>query len=395
MPRAKSQPIETVPLALQASATALDTGAPLPPTVDYQYAREEWRVLDWPGLVAEFPGLISEKLAEVHTTLVSHERAWRLVRRLFGIRPVMPAMDSVLDDCRIWSRAALLEDLQITRAQLGQELNAVRGLLSHLLRDDKRAEVEPPKPKLESAERPGELNLDASKLLLEYNITLGDEGDTADRRWFESRVLDYLAVLKVPMARALAVNCLELEWQKHILSKELNNREKCVPGEERWSRLNTLKTKVVEAYNNQFESLMKLCPWAGKLAGHYDFQGVVSDITSGIVEYMDRKETHIVDGMFTGLEILVELRRSVQMPTVRYRAGLVAYVNAARAHLWDRDWNPDEHGLGKHALKVMDHAWAVAAAEVLNQQGQHVPDLQKEGDEGEYEPLVKPQPLPT
>lgn len=390
MPPRKAKPAQ--PSLLDPVQTPAPVPAETPPAAAvarearYEVEGEAWQVMRFDELAAEFDGLGAERLPEFHLILRLHARAWTLVRRLFGMRPVVPTMAHHPDDLRVWERAELRAAWDLSAAQLTAELSAARGLVSDLLRAPTVAPAAPAAV-LESPERKGELNLaPVSSLLKKFRIHVGS-AELEDREWLEGRARAYEQVLNVPMAEGLARTCLQNEWQIYIIEKEISDPIKCTPGLPNWVSLTKTKATLADSHTKNFAELMKLCPWAGRLAGQYDFRGVLSDLTAAILAYEARGDTQLVDGMFTGLEIQVELRRSVQAPEVRYRAGLVLYVNAARQNLFNPDWNPDEAGLTPGALRVFDEAWKAAAAEVLNAQGAPVVDLQAEGAAGEYPAL--------
>ena len=71
--------------------------------------------------------------------------------------------------------------------------------------------------------------------------------------------------------------------------------------------------------------------------------------------------------------------RSVQQPEAQYRAGLVVYLNAAKAGLWDPHWRSQFKPI---QLKRLDAAWRAAGDAISEEMKEKLPDL--EGD-GEYE----------
>ena len=75
---------------------------------------------------------------------------------------------------------------------------------------------------------------------------------------------------------------------------------------------------------------------------------------------------------------------SVQLPLPKYRAGKVVYLNEARAGLWDPKW---QSGLTHGLVKRLDKTWAEAYAAAAREAGDPLPDLEKEGAEGEYPEL--------
>jgi hypothetical protein len=73
------------------------------------------------------------------------------------------------------------------------------------------------------------------------------------------------------------------------------------------------------------------------------------------------------------------------MPEVRYRAGLVLYLNQAKANLFNPKFKSE---YPNRVFKQLDEAFKAVARHVGDESGEHVPDLTKEGPEGEYEELA-------
>jgi hypothetical protein len=84
----------------------------------------------------------------------------------------------------------------------------------------------------------------------------------------------------------------------------------------------------------------------------------------------------------------VEMRQSQQIPEPRYRLGLVAHVNAARAGLFDPNWRPM---FTDRQLKKLDAGFKEALVRVGEDAGEGLPDLESDRPgEGEYEPIHVP-----
>jgi hypothetical protein len=209
----------------------------------------------------------------------------------------------------------------------------------------------------------------------------------AERAWFTQRVRDWEKVLNEKFAQVLARNALMTELRIFQLDAFLNDPEKCKPGESNWASSLKLRQTLDENYQDQISQIKELCPWAGAVAGKFAFNAVLSDITKAVQEYCARNDTRLIDGIFTATEILVECRHSVQTPEPRYRAGLVVYLNAAKAGLWDRHWQPP---FESPALKRLDAAWKAAAIAAGEQDGNRIPDLEQDGPSGEYDDLKLP-----
>jgi hypothetical protein len=91
--------------------------------------------------------------------------------------------------------------------------------------------------------------------------------------------------------------------------------------------------------------------------------------------------------VFTAPEIQKLMQTSKQLPEPRYRIGFVWYVN--ESHRWLHDPGARSLFANKH-LAVFEAGFKRGVKEFIEQTGEHVPDLEKEGPAGEYEDLYVP-----
>lgn len=352
-----------------------------PALIEYRADGELWRCNRFDLLAAEMP-VKADQLPAFHGVAITKARGWLIVRRLFGMQPVIPPASMDLDDLRIWQREELRESLSLTRAQLQAELDAVRGAWLGVLKT-----MAPPVPAPEKREHREEFVFTDDDLLQRFGFTMRFT-NMAERAWFTQRVRDWEKVLNEKFATVLARNALMTELRIFQLDSFLNDPEKCKTGESNWTNSLKLRQTLDENYQGQISQIKELCPWAGAVAGKFAFNAVLSDISRAVQEYSARNDTRLIDGIFTATEILVECRYSVQAPEPRYRAGLIVYLNAAKAGLWDRHWQPP---FEFPVLKRLDAAWkatALAAGEPTK-----IPDLEQDGPAGEYDDLKLPAGL--
>ena len=350
--------------------------------VEYSVSGEPWRCNHMDLLSAEFEGLQVAELPLFHaiTAVPGKERGWLIVRRLFGLRPVIPPAQFNPEDFQEWSPQDLQAALGITRNQFQSELDAVRGAWRSAVgpKQDTKVEPQAPSPPRE------EFHFAQEELLEKHGLTLQFK-NRAEGEWFAKRVKDYDKLLGERMTAVLARNALMTEWQLKQLDEFLSNSEGNRQGSEEWRKNMKVRQELSSTYEKQLTQINALAPWASSITGKFAFTGVLSDITRGIQEYHAKGETRLIDGLFTAMEIRVELRRSVQAPEPRYRASLAVYVNAAKQGLWDPNW---QSPFSNAEFKKIDAAWRAAIAAASNEAGEKLPDLEKSGPEGEYAPLV-------
>jgi len=314
----------------------------------------------------------------LHQAICGLDRSWRILRRLFGIMPVALPADYPMEDMRSWMRDELCADMGMTRAQLQQELDGIRGLWRGVApRPVAAEEAKPEEPQFKE-----ELPLEADKeLMVKYGLVISFE--PGERNFFMQRVRDFEKVLSEKTTAGLARNILMTELQVLRIDRLLADNTKNRTGSSEWRANMNLRKTLDDTYRDQLEQLRKNASWFSAVGGKYAFAGVLSDITAAMQMYYGMGDTALVDGIFTATEIQVELRRSVQAPEPRYRAGLVVFLNMAKSFLFDRNWkNP----FPPSQFKKIDVAWKATSMAEDQKEGEPLPDLE---NEGEY-PALKP-----
>jgi hypothetical protein len=361
-----------------------------PPLVEFIWRGVEWRCSRYELLVGEFGAVLTKERLEIFCETISHSaRSWLIIRRLFGLQPVVPDAQASLEDMRAWDPDELCAALGINANNLREELNAVLGIWSQMTRvmESKEAETSTVQTK-----GPVELDLDNGGVIDRYGMRMKFE-DREEMLAVADRLRDLESVLRDTMGKNLARNLIRMEVRLGRLNRVLDGGGDVKIGTKEYMSLQKMVEGLEKSYQKQVDHLQEMFPWLSVKSGKQSFRATLSDITAAYMEYIGRADTKLVDGMFTAAEILVEMRRSVQSPHIRYRAGLVAYVASAREGLFDPNWNP---GLNAKQLTAFTEAWRKNMEELLDAAGQHVPDLTREGPEGEYEKLLQtPEQAPA
>src|SRR5580658_767967 len=111
----------------RAAGPTLQTLQPDVALAEYLFQGEPWHCTRFDRLRAEFDSLTAAELPRFHELLREPARGWTILRRLFGLAPVTPGMDTDLDDLRRWDRAELCAALGLSEKQLRDELEVLRG----------------------------------------------------------------------------------------------------------------------------------------------------------------------------------------------------------------------------------------------------------------------------
>lgn len=370
-PESKAPETGTLPLS----------AAPVPKLVEYEVGGVKWRCAAFDDLMDEMEnGLTPDKLPTFHEAMVARGgRCWTIVRRLFGIMPVELAPDTAIEDMRIWSRAELADNIGMELKYLREELNAARG---HWMRFSKPAVQEPRSEVQSSSQAKGELELiDEQALLRQYGLQVQFESPE-EKVWFMGRVSDFEKPLLDKNGQALARSVLTGELQLLRLDALLNNSksENSGPvGSGAWKNILGLQKELQEAYTKNFDRLQKACPYVAGISGKFSFAGVMSEVTRCIQEWEANQDETLIDGILTATEIQVCCRRSVQREEPDYRLGMIVYFNMAKAGLWNPNWKPT---IPHRELKKITDAFTESY--IKASEGEVLPDLMKDGPEGEY-----------
>ncbi len=389
-----SGPITPEPPALPAPKTRRRRRGAVPvvgEAAEYHYGGEDWRVEDFAGLSAEFDGLSAEMLPDWHGVLVTHQRGWAMVARIYGVFPVILPVGADPDRCRPTSRRLVQEEMGVTAAQLRDELEILR-------RAWKAATAPPagvPLPIL-PAERPPErpvpppLTESDADILARYSFPQAlwnDDGRLSAS--LATRVREWEPLLKDKIVSGHARAALLLEVRMHRLQEavaEVDPAALDVNERKRGRQYSEDLSACTREYDQVVDRIAERAPWFNITGQAMDFRGAVTEIVDAIAEYRRDGSTRLVDGIFTMAEVQVMLRTSTQNPEPRYRVGWVAYVNAAREGLWDAAWQPQ---LKPGVLGKLDAGFKAAVREAVQDAGEPVPDLTREEDE--YPDLATPE----
>lgn len=355
----------------------------------YEVDGKSWRVSRFDLLEVEFEGITNDALAGFHEVQQRHPRAWIILRRLFGIQPMVPLAEDP-ENCRVWGRRELCENMGITPKQLGEEIGVARARWQRAVAPEPETELEPaPGPDPEAP--PGELDFEGTNRLLARHgfpealfRTPGasDEDVAAEMEWFAGRVRDFSKLLEHRLASSLARQTLLSELQLRRIETHMTQLH---VGGKNYIEVLRAKDGLQKTYADQLAQIDKIAPWMGAVAGKMNFTGVVSDLVRSYQEYYARDSNRLIDGIFTATEVQVLLRRHTHMEQPRYRAGLVAYLNAARESLFDPRWRAM---FSQGQLRKLDAAWADAHNRVAELDGEKPTDLESDDPaEGEYPPL--------
>ena len=391
-----------------ATPVAAPVAAPVAPAAEFRPAdqAQPWRVDRARELQAEFSlrGNPDQVLPVFWEIAQRHPRLALLVRRLYGIGPVVPPVDAAVDDFEPWSASRLAE----AGFEVGTDLNSLRAIWQGAQANAERGATECGVRSAECGVGEGgvgesnareELALD-DQVLARYGfsermfkITIydpeanGGKGgevlrpereNQEERNWFIRRVEESQAMLANPRAGRIARDNLLNDLYLRRLEAEI-----AVAGPKARETLYDRKKTLSREYAEGVERLETMFPNLAT-ANQETFRHTVSDMVVAMRDYYAHADRQRIDGVFTANEIEFMTRESLQVGA-RYRFDLTVAIMAAVHGLFD----PDVAPLFKPAVLRKVQAAAKAALDLARQEaGQPLVDLENgvrpgEGDDFE------------
>ena len=348
-------------------------------TVEYTVGGELWKCEEFELLAAEF-GLRVEQLPAFHALATLAERGWAIVRRLFGLAPVLLPANASPEDYGRAGRQELLAMLGLSEAELRAELDGVRGLWRNQL--DREEVVAAPDAPAAAVESPDailrEHGFSQSMFLLPDRPP---EDARMEKEWFVNRVLECRRELKDRNAGELVRRRLLMEMDLRRCDEE-KPRYRIASAE--YERLVKRSRDLANDLKETVVALDKLFPWTSEADGRGKLTMVLSTLIAGLRDARAKGDYTLLNNFQTFSEIQVDLRQSVQAPNCRHRFGLTVAIAEARAGLMDPEFR---RRIPFRILKKLDAGFAAGVEAVRQETNEALPDLEADGPGSEYDPL--------
>ena len=427
---------------------------PPPPPAEYLPPRiqryvplgggEQWQVDRFDLLVAEFalvvssPATAAATLQRFHELASQHPRQWQVVRRLFGVLPLLPSAETHPEDMRVWERPeleadgfAVTEELAALRMLWGEHLKREEGapvsnrpglppsrLASRLETGappsrletgapSRRLETGAPSRRLETGAPRPESNPETQVMALDdgclakhgfserifkikvWDPTGGENGQGAEvprpeaenrqeRDWFVSRVLGWSKMLSDdiggPVVRVALMNDLYLRRMESEIA---------IAPPQKKAALYDQKAALAKEYADAIKRIQEMFPDMA-VASRLSFRAVISDLVQAHQDYYGRADRRLVDKVFTATEIEFQLRSSLQVGS-RHRFTLSLAILENIHGLWDAEFRPQ---FKPGVFKKIETAVAAAREAAREATDEPMVDLERgvlpgEGDEFE------------
>lgn len=370
-----------------------------PAMVDFKNEfNKAWRVEKFADLAAEFhlrpmgqPPTWSETAAQFYLFAREHSRQWLVVRRVFGVGPVIPDRNTPVEELRIWTR----QELVAQGYEVAVELDSLRALLlNHWRQIETAKQPEKVSTALETVPK-DELPLD-DKILEQFQfsdrlfrIMVWDPvakvdlprpaaENKAEREWFIQRVKQWSKMLANPMAGPIARDAVMNDLYLRRLEGEIATS---LPRDR--DRLLEQKDTLSVNYRKQVDKLQEIFPEMA-VAGQVTFHAQLCDVFGAYYDYQAMGDRRRIDRVFTAAEIEFAMESSMQVG-MRYRFSLQLCINECIHHFY----TPEFRSMFKpHVLKMIDAGFRAAAEVVRESSGRRVVDLENgvlPGDGDEFE----------
>lgn len=406
-PKKPARPADTLPLAgvfAPAAAPAGTPHSPAPRVVEFRRMEDgkAWRIERMETAAAEFAGLNPGNLDQWQHAQERNERGWYILRRLYGVQPVIVPIDADPDDYGTLDSEGLCAALGIERRQLQAELEECRRRWDRRRHGDaapataehaETAVAASPTPEQKAPSAPAPtLVLDDTALLEKHGFPSDNlfAKDQRDRSRFAARVREWEPLFADRMTATVARSALMTELRIWRVERAVASEDPAATSKDDRQRYRQLADEL-DSLNNQYREMLARiddqAPWFNVTGQNLTLRGAISDLVEGLAEYYRDGSTQLIDGVFTATEIQVLLRVSRQSLEPQYRAGFVTYLNAMRANIFGP---AGRDRFRQNDLAKLDAGFKGAVKAYAEQSGEHIPDLESEGPASEYDDLHAP-----
>ena len=341
---------------------------------------------------------------------------WILLRRLYGIGPAVPPVGALKDEdyspaCieEVSARFSIpIDQIDRTIALLHkrwvQDMSTNPDAAEAPAPKRRGRQAKAPPPEVDEKRIPPLPVPDSSKVsdaemkeieavVVHYGFTMEtfslamreDDHRRVEARWFASRLIEIQKLFDDVSTKSLARQAVINEMHMRRIDDEM---ARLPPLNAKFWQYQDAKIKLEEIYSTQWAQIEKLNPTLRTQQTKRAFAGVISEIIEGIRDYQADPKNEMVDGVFTALELQVEMRSSKQQGgDVQYRPDIVIAINEARRCIWDPKF---KRKLDDKHLKLIGFAFHEAVKAFTEKTGIKVPDLA--ADDGEHPPLYIPTP---
>lgn len=352
---------------------------------------KEWRVERGMDLLLDFdiqPSHVTRFIGMWHAAMAGQDRVWLILRRLYGIAPMLGVSDA--DEMRVWPVLELATKLGLTVAQ-------VEGMVgeSKLFWKRYRATNQQERKSV-ALDSKRTLTADEVATILErYDLssTVGEP----ERRWAAKRCMDLEAYLEHDTGRPMAISAIRQELLIfYVMDARIAQHQAAVAEKidldhkrggtssvnednenKRLMDLMEARAKANKAYEATMTSLGATQVQTGSVSKRQNFQLCLGAMIEGVQKFMADADNDLVDGFATEAEILLVTREKDIRPG-QYRPDVVIMWEEAMQNLWDRDYEPTP--IGRARSRQIRACYRRAIAEMREKEGEGSGDILNEDE---------------
>lgn len=353
-----------------------------------------WRV----GRFAEVCNYMNHKftpkdLVKLHELGGAWPEQWKMFRMAYDINPLVPKLGADESFLKPFELEEIATLSGMKRADVEAQIDMIRfeweryveeaGVISEPLPQEAPA-VEAASPPLKASE--GESGNLATIESFGFSPRIFDveRSDDVQRRdeiaWFASRLIELEKAFQQPASKGVARQAILNE----LHMRRVDDRLCITPVESKdFAGFQKSKQTMEQIYARQWAQLEDLCPYLKAAKNKVNVNGVLSEFIQIVRDWPTKPDRALVDGLFTAYEVQVELRQSEQLK-VRYRPGLVAAINEAKAGILDPNFRSK---IPQSQLRLLDEAFRASVDAINEKTGVRLIDLEGKGPEDEFPPI--------
>ena len=365
---------------------------------EYEHRGERWRVERPDAVVQEFLLDLSDlpkELSRWHAVWEEQaglgerqSRAWLVLRRYFGVAPVMtsdPAeLDGAWDVARIATECALLQvEVEDSVRQSVEWWERREDEMQNVLPVTRREEPahEPaedlPAPGAPAPARPAVLG-ESEKYEL---VKLAGLEENPPEHWdtIAKAVMTYRAYFEQPEASFFARDIIKMELMIEELDRKITDKL----GHKDYATLVRTRSDLrsqIEATHDKLQGLV-----ISRTGKKKDFADCIGQLVAAVQEYYKDGSKELVDGIFTAADIAVLIRPTTLRPS-QYRPELPLMLREMTLNIFDP--TAEMPKLSQESVRLVRKAFARAledaGIEPVNQEGVSV-GMGEDGDDLEEE----------
>lgn len=317
---------------------------------------KEWRVERGAELLKDFdilPAQIRQYIGLWHQAMAMQERVWLILRRLYGIAPMLGVQDA--DDMRVWTLKELGEKLGLDDDSI---LAMVGEAKLYFARYRNSAAKERQGVSLDNRKAMTEADVD--DILSRYDLEV--VGIT-QRRHAAKRCAELQAYLEHETGRPMAMAAIQQELliayvidrriSDHQAAFEEKKKEQAARGvtgsvnddieNKRLEALLEMRNKAVKSYEESMHKLGATQVQTGSISKRQNFQLCIGKMVEGMQRYYANADNELIDLFQTEAELVISASETDIRPP-QHRPDVALGWIEAMENLWKADYEPTPVG---------------------------------------------------